>query len=63
MRLFLEELRRGSWKIEKAIATRLGLERIYYKIKEAFPTYIWLVEKIREKFNNEKRRFCAWITF
>jgi hypothetical protein len=61
--LLRDEATAGAFRIQKTLEMRPAYERVVDKLKVEFPDQPWLVEKIRDKYHNEKKRYQQFLTF
>ncbi|KXX75755.1 hypothetical protein MMYC01_207815 [Madurella mycetomatis] len=63
MDLFLDETRAGNLKDAKWSFQRPAMERILNRMKTEYPRYQWEIQKIKDKYANERRRYRLLLTF
>ena len=63
MKYFSDEAALGTFRVMKSHYLTDGFERISTKMAKEYPIFDWNMEKIRTKFDTEKRRLRAWLTW
>ncbi|KAK4235782.1 hypothetical protein C8A03DRAFT_36342 [Achaetomium macrosporum] len=62
MELFLDETRAGALKDTKASLQKPAMERILRRLQSEYPRHPWELDKVREKYKNERRRYRLLLT-
>ncbi|CAK7272524.1 hypothetical protein SEPCBS57363_005174 [Sporothrix epigloea] len=63
MDLFLDETRKGTFRVMKGAAIAEGFERISDAMSHRYPIFAWGPEKIRSKYDTEKKKIRAWLAW
>ncbi|CAK7274838.1 hypothetical protein SEPCBS57363_006367 [Sporothrix epigloea] len=61
MGLFLEETRKGTFRVMGGRTLAEGFERMSAAMSRQFPFFAWSSDKLRSKYATEKKKFKGWL--